>query len=201
VSPDASTVFVTGISAGPSGDDYATIAYRAATGARLWVRRYDGPGGGSDRAFAIGLSPDATRLFVTGTSEGVTAEAAATIAYAAATGARLWTARYDGPTHSGGGSVALAVSPGGTKVYVTGTAIAWSGRPIYSTSAYVASNGARAWTAGYAGLRKGADADGIAVGPSGARVFVTGHVVAGTFEDPYGSSSTDQDFATVAYAG
>jgi hypothetical protein len=44
-------VFVTGGSFGAgSGLDYATVAYRAATGARLWISRYRGPVSGQDVA-------------------------------------------------------------------------------------------------------------------------------------------------------
>src|SRR5437879_2104321 len=45
VSADGTEVFVTGQSTGSSFNiDYATIAYDASTGAKLWVKRYDGPG-------------------------------------------------------------------------------------------------------------------------------------------------------------
>src|SRR5581483_8857847 len=42
VSPDGSKVFVTGTSGGgATGDDYATVAYDAVTGATVWVKRSD----------------------------------------------------------------------------------------------------------------------------------------------------------------
>ena len=58
--------------------DYATIAYDASTGARLWLERY-GPGGA--RALAVG--PYGRRLFVTGSGSGSTESPGfATVAYA-----------------------------------------------------------------------------------------------------------------------
>ncbi len=43
LSPDGRRVFVAGTSAGRhSGEDYATVAYSAATGTPLWVKRYNG---------------------------------------------------------------------------------------------------------------------------------------------------------------
>lgn len=50
VRPDGATVFVTGTTgaAGP-GEDYVTFAFDAATGAQLWVERYDGPATGAYR--------------------------------------------------------------------------------------------------------------------------------------------------------
>jgi DNA-binding beta-propeller fold protein YncE len=51
--------------------DYATIAYRTATGARRWIGRYNGPGNGDDVAVGLAVSPVGGRVFVTGASQGV----------------------------------------------------------------------------------------------------------------------------------
>ena len=50
VSPGGGTVYVTGTSySGPAaGYDYRTVAYNGATGARLWVARYNGPANSTD---------------------------------------------------------------------------------------------------------------------------------------------------------
>ena len=69
VSPNGVMVFVTGDSDGLSGyKDYATIAYDAATGRRLWLSRWNGPDNGPDVATSIGVSPDGVRVVVTGSS-------------------------------------------------------------------------------------------------------------------------------------
>ena len=49
-------------------NDYATVAYDAATGAGLWTRRYDGPSHGSD--VGLSVATDGARVYVTGSSEG-----------------------------------------------------------------------------------------------------------------------------------
>jgi outer membrane protein assembly factor BamB len=86
VSPGGRAVFVTGTSfAGTSGstslEDYATVGYNAVTGARLWASRYHGPAGQSD-ASALAVSPDGTKVFVSGTTvAGTSRRDYATVAY------------------------------------------------------------------------------------------------------------------------
>src|SRR2546429_138366 len=98
--PDGAEVFVTGTSdGGPSLDDYATIAYDAASGTQLWVARYDGQGQDGDTPAALGISPDGSKVFVTGGSwgPGQSSQDFATVAYDAAAGTQLWLRRYNGP--------------------------------------------------------------------------------------------------------
>jgi DNA-binding beta-propeller fold protein YncE len=80
VSPAGGTAFVTGQSTGATSDDYATVAYDAATGAQLWVRRYTGPGTSADGASSVAVSPTGNMVFVAGQSTA-TVSNFATIAY------------------------------------------------------------------------------------------------------------------------
>ena len=248
VSPDGTAVFVTGYSLGTTSfEDYATVGYNAATGAQLWVSRYNGPDNGVDEASSVAVSPDAKTVFVTGYSYGTTAGEVdyATVAYNAATGAQLWVKRYISPALQGF-ATSVAASPGGTAVFVTGYsgsqttggydyatvaynpatgAQLWvkryngpaaadhahsvtvaSGKTVfvtgssfgtgngydYATVAYSAATGAQLWVKRYNGAAGGSrGANSVAVSPDGKTVFVTG--------SSYGGSATDFDYATVAY--
>jgi WD40 repeat protein len=183
VSPDSTKVFVTGYSRGStSGDDYATLAYNAATGAVLWAKRYNDPSNGYDQATALKVSPDGTKVFVTGYSIG-----SETIAYSAATGAVLW-AKQAG---SGGGATALGVSPDGTKVFITGSMLGTTNTD-YGTIAYNSGTGAVLWAKQYNGPANGTDLSSrLAVSPDGTKVFVTGNSE---------GSTSGPDYATVAYS-
>jgi WD40 repeat protein len=187
VSPGGTKVFVTGGSAG----DYATVAYKAFTGAKLWAARYNGPGNRADSAWSLAVSPDGAKVFVTGHSVGSTSkDDYATIAYKAATGAKLWATRYNGPANDNDGATSVAVSPNGTKVFVTGSSSTPTSATDYLTFAYSASTGARLWAARYDGPGNWYDgAYSVAVSPAGTRVFVTGWV--------WGN---EEDYATIAYA-
>ena len=193
VSPSGATVFVTGESTGtPSGHDYATVAYNAATGAQLWVARYNGPGNGEDAATSVAVSPSGGSVFVTGYSTGATSGYDyATVAYNAATGAQLWVKRYNGPGNGDDLAFALAVSPSGGTVYVTGTSSSKGEGPGYATVAYDAATGHRLWVARYNGPATLSDAaSSVAVSPGGGRVFVTGESAGNT---------SNYDYATIAY--
>src|ERR1041385_8231125 len=117
VSPDGSQVFVTGYSWGvASRDDYATAAYDAATGARVWATRYNGPANDNDLATSIAVSPDGSMVFVTGLSwGGASSDDYATVAYDAATGTQLWAQRYNGPNNGEADAWSVAVPPDGSK--------------------------------------------------------------------------------------
>ena len=192
VAPDGSKVFVTGESRGSRGyPDYATVAYASATGARLWVKRYNGPHR-SDIAHALAVSADGSEVFVTGQSmSSTTSWDYATVAYASATGARLWVKRYNGPGNGWDSASALALSPDGFQVFVTGESPGSTGYSDYATVAYDSSSGSRLWVRRYDGPGHGSDyAYALAVNPDGSRVFVTGHSE---------GTTSFVDYATLAY--
>jgi outer membrane protein assembly factor BamB len=156
VSPDGTKVFVTGQSGPLDGRAYTTIAYDVSTGAELWIQRY-GDFEDIRIPFSLGVSPDGTKVFVTG---GRGSGGYATIAYDASTGATLWVELYEG-----GAARALEVSPDGTRVFVTGVSDG-----DYATIAYDASTGATLWVE----LYEGGSARALEVSRDGAQVFVTG---------------------------
>jgi WD40 repeat protein len=196
VSPDGSTVFVTGFSGSSASWDFATVAYDASSGATLWTKRYDGPGSGDDGANALGISPAGDVVFVTGFSTGsTTARDFATVAHDASTGERLWVKRYNGPRDGDDGARALAVSPDGSKVFVTGRSRSTTGFD-YATVAYRAGTGLKRWIERYDGptdaypwSNDDAALD-IGISPDGSSVFVTGY----TATSSYTSGAT-----TIAY--
>jgi hypothetical protein len=95
VSPDGSTVFVSGFSVSSASLDIETIGYNAATGHELWKRRYDGPAHHEDQANAMAVSPDGWQVYVTGFSDGSNPGVIATLAYGASDGTRGSVATTD----------------------------------------------------------------------------------------------------------
>jgi hypothetical protein len=198
VSPDSSAVFVTGMFPGASGTSAAiTIGYAAATGAPLWSRQYRGPEGNT-AGNAVAVSPDGSRVFVTGHSNGITSPYAqnfATVAYATASGRQLWARTFSAPSTFNIvliGAVAIGVSPDGTRVYVTGTTPGFrSNSENFTTIAYHTTNGATSWAARYRGRRDYGGANSLSVSPAGQAVFVTGFL---------GAHDGCCNFGTVAYA-
>jgi DNA-binding beta-propeller fold protein YncE len=195
VSPNGKMVYVTGDSdnsfTAGGGADYATVAYNAATGAQVWVRRFNG-GLTYGGAASMAVNPNGSTVYVTGNTGtgGGSGTAYATIAYNAATGAQRWIKRYSGGEFGDGGA-AVAVSPNGKTVIVTGSVDA-GGTTAYATIAYNAVTGAQVWARRYG--TPGTDyARAVAVSPNGKTVLVTGMIS--------GVAGTDgaQEYATIAY--
>jgi WD40 repeat protein len=188
VSADGTRVFVTGPAPSDSGTstDYATVAYDAATGSQLWATRLDD--GNTDVATAVGVSPDGTRVFVTGYSQSATGTSYATAGYDAATGSQLWLARYTSATAS---ASSLAVTPDGTTVIIAGTSTAGSA----ATVGYNATTGQQLWAALYSGpCNRGTQAHALAASPDSTRVFVAGSTLTGSC-----SYRPISAYATIAY--
>src|SRR5207247_1973677 len=87
----------------------------------------------------------------------------ATIAYAASTGSLLWVARYDGPAGGDDVATAVAVSPDGAQVFVTGASESEVPCPYdphcreWATVAYDTMIGSSLWTQRHTGPVKGRD--------------------------------------------
>lgn len=192
VSPDGSTVWVTGMSrnVGATGYDYATVAYDAVTGVNLWTRRYDGRASGFDYAAALGVSPDGSQVVVTGQTRRSRRHQYdyATIAYDGATGAEVWVSRYNGMPGGDDGASALGIGPDGSVVFVTGFSESPRDNNL-ATVAYAAATGRRLWVARQGNVDS---VEAITVSPDGSTVVITGSTLAGRSED-------SENFATVAY--
>jgi DNA-binding beta-propeller fold protein YncE len=139
VDGDGGRVFVTG----SGGDDFLTVALDARTLRRLWVATYDG-GRGQDVAHAVAVSPDGSRVYVTGESANgrvvcfgdVASTDFATVEYAASTGGQGWVSRYAGLRKDPDQARAVAVSPDGSQVYVSGDSDAGCRGSDVATVAY-----------------------------------------------------------------
>jgi len=174
-SQDGSMVVVTGSVNWPFPTaDSVTVAYDSRTGNMLWVRQLDGLGHDEDHANAVTVSPDSSLVFVTGHAIGISSdEDYVTVAYDAAAGVTRWLRRYNGPGNGVDDANALAVSPDGNTVFVTGDSD--SINPDIATIGYDAHTGATLWVMRYGRPRGGGDeGNAMTVSFDGAKVFVAG---------------------------
>ena len=188
VSADGSEVLVAVDSVDAQNtDDFVTVAYAASTGGQIWSKHY-GDATGLFLPAALGVSSSA--VFVTGYGTLGSGVSYTTVAYDIVTGARLWVSRYSAPENYNLPN-ALAVSPDGSQVFVTGRSDETDGYPDYATVAYDAVTGAKAWVQRYDGPGHFYDiALAVAVNPDGSALYVTGGSA--------GANAYDQ-FATLAY--
>jgi WD40 repeat protein len=176
VGAHGTVVFVTGISVGATTDwDFGTLAYEAATGQKLWFKRFDGSGG-QDYPAAIAASPDGSAVVVTGLVAKAASgyNASATVAYAATSGAKLWSKIYD-PAGSIFGNATDAVVTRDGLVVVTGSNIrttASGSEQNVLTAGYDLTTGNRGWLTRSKGSSEGGIA--LALSPAENSVYVTG---------------------------
>ncbi|HUR07703.1 MAG TPA: PQQ-binding-like beta-propeller repeat protein, partial [Nonomuraea sp.] len=196
IGPDGKNVYVIGMSTlgEPGKEDYFTIAYNADSGERTWLAHYDGPGAGTDDARAIKVTPDGSRLFVTGQSQGEPGTGLSdwgTVAYNAGTGEQLWTARHDGPANGIDIPTDMSVAADGKAVFITGASAARDTQTDLTTIAYDTTTGKEIWADRYDGPAHGSDnPHGITLAPGGGKLYVTGNTE---------GEGTNSDFTTIAY--
>jgi DNA-binding beta-propeller fold protein YncE len=166
----------------------------AAAGSQLWASRYASAAGGTDSGISVAVSPDGSKVFVTGYSKGSgTKVDYLTIAYNASTGVRIWGKRYDGPAHRNDYPHGIAVSASGGTVFVTGESQGSNGLLQWATVAYNAANGAQRWVERYAPSTK-FNHQATAIAIKGSRLFVTGNSGAST------TSGGAYDIVTIGYS-
>jgi hypothetical protein len=180
-------VFVTGSSFGGSTyDDYATVKYDA-NGTLLWVKRYNGPGNGSDGAFDLTID-NSGYIYVTGYSYDLGTNTDFTTVKYDTYGNQLWATRYNGPANIDDTASALAIDDFGN-VYVTSVSFDDANGNDYATVKYGPA-GNQLWAARYNGTGNSDDyASSIFVDNNGY-VYITGQSI---------TSGMNFDYATIKY--
>lgn len=141
-SSDGRSVYVTGRRivgvSGVSLGDYVTIADDADTGVERWVATRDGGAGKDDAAQAISVSPDGSRIYVTGAVWPSSGYDFGTVAYDTSTGAERCFSAYGGPNNLfyGDADLADAVIAAADRVYVSGFSSGPRGVPEIATIGY-----------------------------------------------------------------
>jgi hypothetical protein len=191
VSPKGDRVYVTGWSdrTGPYQvlpRDWATLAYDAASGRQLWLRRYAGTAGGRNVPLAVTVSPRGERVYVSGSSEHPTQSPTpvfdlTAIAYTAS-GTVRWTKRTAG--------FAVGVAQRGDHVYVGGVTANGGG----SVVAYDGATGGPT-----AALSFPVAPGAFAVSPDEKRVYVTAAAAVSSVTSAGTSAVTTAGIAVTAY--
>jgi PQQ-like domain len=123
VTPGGSVIVSEGINAGPpsGGVSWVTLALNPATGKALWKNADDFKKNGPV-AWAYAMSPNGSIAYITGWTRHPPKEFGdeyLTIGFSTTTGKPVWTAQYSGYPRNYG--YAMAVSPNGSRIVVTGT--------------------------------------------------------------------------------
>jgi hypothetical protein len=212
---DSRNVYVTGGSDGGVTDyDYATIKY-SLNGDTAWVRTYNGPADGQDRAGGGVVVDCPGNVYVTGYSYGGgTYYDYATIKYDPE-GEESWVVRYDGPGNGHELAYAIAVDDEGN-VYVTGSSEGNVTNDDCSTASYDA-DGNEIWVDRYQGNVTNDDCATVSYDADGNEIWVDRYHGFGDQNDhardiaaddsgyiyvtggSYQSDETTWDFTTIKY--
>lgn len=184
-------VYVTGYSYRLStADDYATVKYDT-NGVEQWVKRYNGPGSGDDRARAISFDSSGN-VYVTGFSyDFVSIDDYATIKYDPA-GNQLWVKRYNGPGNNNDHANDIYVDLSGN-VYVTGWSVGNGTGADYLTIKYD-TDGNELWQARYNSYANFSDYANVITVDSSGNVYIAGRSV-GEIDNTYYSTM----YCTIKY--
>lgn len=179
-SPKGDRIFLTGDSVFTGGGrpslEWVTIA-ASSRGRLLWQDTYGGPAGGQNYPVGLAVAPAGDMVYVGGASEhpettGVHSWDDAVIGYDSRTGKRRWVSI----TRSGSDQqpVAIAMSPHGDRIFLTGGATYGAATaPVAGilTVTHSARTGARLWAARYL------DAAGLSAAPAAIASSPTGDLV------------------------
>ncbi|MDH4223009.1 MAG: SBBP repeat-containing protein [candidate division Zixibacteria bacterium] len=166
--------------------DYVSIKYNP-DGDTVWVRTYNGPGNGDDKAYAIAVDRSGN-VYVTGMSfgRGVSYDYA-TIKYYA-NGETDWVRRYNGLDNEWDQATSMVLDHSGN-VYITGFSWGSETSHDYLTIKY-RPNGDSVWTRRYNGFKNSSDRAWAITIDNSDNIFVTGY-------SP--DSLTYGDYATIGY--
>ena len=212
VSPDDSTVFVTGMSddvdSGPPfavNYGYATVAYDAVTGEQLWESRKQWPGTTFNSPNAIAIDPSGRHLVVSGQANSRDLDFG-TVTYDTETGTEIWSDRYGFQDYDFELAKDVTMDPRGDTVYVSGiSAKSPPGVPgvvLYApngdqlTIAYDIATGEREWLARFNPTTTDyVSVQTMAISPDATTLYT------GTSLDDqnWDSDGDDRDAALIAY--
>jgi len=184
---NSDNVIITGESRS-SSEDYATIKYNSA-GTQQWVRRYNGPGNNTDKAYAI-IVDNSDNVIVTGESRNSQNEDYATIKYNPA-GTEQWVRRYNGPGNGTDKAYAIVID-NSDNVLVTGASDSTSTAEDYTTVGYDPA-GNQIFETRYNGPGNSTDKAYAIVVDNSDNFYITGGSRSGLI-------LTSEDYATVKYS-
>lgn len=170
-------------------EDFMTVKFSGATGARLWKRLYAGDAEALDVANAVVVG-SSNNVYVTGKSKSIaSSEDYYTIAYNSS-GTELWSSRYTTPGLRYDEAKDIRISADGLSLYVTGYSFYPATNNDFATLKYNATTGAILWTTIFNGPSSNSDQAVKMKLDAAQNIFITGNSHGG---------ATNLDYSTIKY--